>query len=58
MLGKTMSIKESLLKSIKPFSDASFFPGIPLPRKGPVKGFSARNKRDPKKIIKQDLVRG
>jgi hypothetical protein len=30
-------------------------PGIP---EKAVKGFSARNKRDPIKIIKQDLVRG
>jgi hypothetical protein len=30
-------------------------PGIP---KKEIKGFSTRNKRDPKKIIKQDLTRG
>jgi hypothetical protein len=30
-------------------------PGIP---EKAIKGFSARNKRDPKKIIKQDLTRG
>jgi hypothetical protein len=30
-------------------------PGIPEKE---IKGFSARKKRDPKKIIKQDLIRG
>jgi hypothetical protein len=28
-----------------------------IPKKA-IKSFSARNKRDPKKIIKQDLIRG
>jgi hypothetical protein len=30
-------------------------PGIP---EKAIKSFSTRNKRDPKKIIKQDLIRG
>jgi hypothetical protein len=49
--GKSKLVKDKILK-IKP-RDAS--PGIP---EKAIKGFSTRNKRDPKKIIRQDLTRG